>query len=216
MGDVYLIFLTQLESSENTPFRMRIVNRLVSMLQGAAPVMSHVELVVGRRGLHHPVAKQSCNYSTYIGHGGSGWQQKGHDSTMYYMHGQNYDKWLAVPVSVDDIPAILDHCNTSCPYSLSQYLTSIYPFRYFSSRWNDEAGAEAHCATLSARVLKAGKPDCLKHCSAWYSPTSLYKELMESCGTNTYDFGEVQINWNQLQDSVKKRTRQYEEKYKTV
>ena len=35
----------------------------------------------------------------------------------------------------------------------------------------------AHCATLTARVIKKGIGNILKHASAWYGPSSLYIEL---------------------------------------
>ena len=35
----------------------------------------------------------------------------------------------------------------------------------------------AHCATLTARVLKNGISGILRHPSAWYGPSSLYTEL---------------------------------------
>ena len=53
---------------------------------------------------------------------------------------------------------------------------------------DDSIGAPAHCATLTARVLRNGGLP-LKHVSAWYSPTTLYLEAEERAASVVIESG---------------------------
>ena len=189
--DAFLLFLTELGSSPGTSPTLRVLNWCIARFQGRPPVMSHTELIVFRetspKGLAPVTHDHSTrNYAIYVNSNKSAWQQKNAASFDYYMYGTHCSKWIAVPVSVTNMNAIRSHCDSySCEYSFCRYATSIYGFRFFAFLWPDLPKSKAHCATLSARVLKKGKPDCLRHCSAWYSPTSLYKEVARSCADNT-------------------------------
>ena len=72
------------------------------------------------------------------------------------------------------------HCGTPYPpaASLWQYPMSIWPLRAFSGFLDDRINAPAHCAALSARILRSAFPrSALPQPSHWYGPSSLYLEL---------------------------------------
>ena len=62
---------------------------------------------------------------------------------------------------------------------LWQYPMSTWPLRAFSGLVDDRINAPAHCAALSARILRMALPKTytLDHPSHWYGPSSLYLEL---------------------------------------
>eukprot|EP00966_Prymnesium_polylepis_P117425 2713991-Prymnesium_polylepis.1 len=51
--------------------------------------------------------------------------------------------------------------------------------RGLSCLLSDKPRSPAHCATLTARVLRRAIKDRLKHPSAWYGPATLFAELRE-------------------------------------
>ena len=72
------------------------------------------------------------------------------------------------------------HCGTPYPPAamLWQYPMSIWPLRAFSGFLDDRINAPAHCAALSARILRSALPEVsLPQPSHWYGPSSLYLEL---------------------------------------
>lgn len=141
-----------------------------------SPAMVHVELIVPCT----PGAKQPTSFATYIGcH--SGWQSDPDANLGYYL-GNNANHWRAVPVfGKQAARRVRDACSHSSgvPYSLARYFTASWPLRAFSGLVPDGDKAPAHCATLTARVLRHSIGACLRHPSAWYGPASLYAEL---CG----------------------------------
>jgi len=83
------------------------------------------------------------------------------------------------PYTIDrDAP----NTGTETTYSILTYVLTIPPLRSLVSLYNffspDRRGAPAHCASLTARVLrKALEKIALPHPSAWFSPTTLFLEL---------------------------------------
>ena len=94
-------------------------------------------------------------------------------------------KWAAVPVfAVDSAQKMRTECDqhVGTPYPsiwrLFDYPWSVWPLR--SLAWmvkSDQVGQPAHCAALSARILRRAIPKNLWHSSFWYGPASLYLEL---------------------------------------
>lgn len=158
----------------------KIVSFAVEHLQ-PSPVMAHVELVVPCvAGVNQPV-----NFATYIG-STSGWQKNRANNERYYLI-NNANKWRAVPVfGKGAAKAVREECNKSegIAYSLLRYATASWAFRSFSGIVPDNTRSPAHCATLTARILRAavGK-SVLRHTSAWYGPASLYADLRDELGS---------------------------------
>lgn len=154
----------------------KLVTFAVTSLQ-PSPVMAHVELVVPCvAGADQPV-----NFATYIG-STSGWQRDVTNNERYYLV-NNANKWRAVPVFGKNAARISrEICNDSegIQYSLLRYATASWALRGLSSLVPDKKHSPAHCATLTARILRSVVgTSWLKHSSAWYGPASLYAEL---CG----------------------------------
>lgn len=151
----------------------RLVTYVVKHLQ-PSPVMVHVELVV-------PCASGSCspvNFATYIGCK-SNWQGNTEFNRGYYL-GTTANKWRAVPVFGKHAARLVrEACNESVDvdYSLLRYVTAAWGVRKLAAIVPDGSREPAHCATLTARVLKKGVSGLLSHASAWYGPASLYAEL---------------------------------------
>ncbi len=150
-----------------------------------SPVMAHAELLLppipdSGGGLTH--------FATYVGRGGANWQNRFEDKAEgieFYLIA-NGARWRAVPVfgsnAVDAVRTAAQE-NVGAPYSLGMYPTSAWPMRGLAWLWGDKAMHMGHCATLTARVLKAaGLGASLDRPSAWYSPGTLYTALHESVG----------------------------------
>lgn len=69
------------------------------------------------------------------------------------------------------------NATVGAPYSFARFLSSGYVLRRFA--WLLPRGGQSagHCATVCARVLKAGSPEFLTHAEAFYSPSTLTAEL---------------------------------------
>ena len=134
------------------------------------PTPVHCELLVtGARAF----------FATYIGSTGARWYGNASDSTAYYLT-QNGARWRAVPAPVRSasVQTAADRCD-GAPYSMIKYLTSLRFARALARLWPDFPRSPAHCAVLTARVLKLA--GCvLRWSSAWYAPGSLYNELVEA------------------------------------
>lgn len=177
-GDV--VFVMFLEPHEPPPgdsapgFFDRAVSFVVRNMQ-PKPVMAHVELVVPPK----PDTKDPFNFATYIGCR-SGWQTDAQNNESYYL-AETAGKWRAVPVFFHNgAKLVRDVCDQSCgvEYSLARYLTAAWGVRKMSGIVADSLRSPAHCATLTARVLKrAFGSQFLEHPSAYYGPASLYSEL---------------------------------------
>lgn len=181
-GDV--VFAMFLEPHEPSPTDGpasvfdRLITYIVNHLQ-PSPVMVHVELVVPCSG----EAWQPVNFATYIGCK-SGWQTNKEFNRGYYL-GTTANKWRAVPVFGKHAARLVrEACNKSLDvdYSLCRYVTAAWGMRKLASMVPDGPRDSAHCATLTARVLKKGISGVLSHASAWYGPASLYAELCRDLG----------------------------------
>lgn len=173
----------------------RIVSYVVNNLQ-PSPVMVHVELVVPcALGKAAPV-----HFSTYVGDH-SGWRSDRGLNAAYYM-GTTAGKWRALPVFGSHAARLVrEACNESCgvQYSLFRYVSAAWGFRQLARAVPDGPRQPAHCATLTARMLRTGIVHILKHPSAWYGPSSLYNELRRKLENqqivpDTTDAGDVASN----------------------
>lgn len=179
-GDVvFAVFLEPHEPPPGSPqstFFEHLINFAVKHLQ-SEPVMAHVELVV-------PCAagrEVYVNFATYIGEK-SGWQRDKLNNELYYLV-NNANKWRAVPVFGKNIAkAVREKCNEcqNVEYSIRRYVTSSWAFRGLAALIPDSLKSPAHCATLTARILRnVDTSSRLKHPSPFYGPASLYAELVE-------------------------------------
>jgi len=141
-----------------------------------SPVMCHVELIVPCC----PGSQEPVNFATYIGQT-SNWQTDRENNDAYYLV-NNAGKWRAVPVFGKRAASeVRDVCRKSIGvhYSLFRYLTASWPLRAISGIVADATQSPAHCATLTARILRKAIGACLRHPSAWYGPSTLYAELSQ-------------------------------------
>lgn len=148
-----------------------------------APVMMHVELFVAPRA-DQPLDR--CMFATYYGEK-SGWGEDKRGSKSWYVEGKN--TWRAVPLSVD-ADAIRGACGdeTDAPYSLCMYIPSVFPFRFLSGLMRSAPKGWAHCASLTARIIRTAGLN-LNHNAAWYSPSTLWAELDRPTNTCAYAVG---------------------------
>lgn len=153
------------------------------------PVLAHCELVTP------PIPNSAggrVHFATYMSSAGADWQNLNskEDGINFYLI-ENGSRWRALPVFGPNAAANVRasaQSNLHSPYSLGMYVTSARPMRNIAHVWSDHSGHKGHCATLSARVLKeAGVGSGLRHCSAWYSPSSLYNDLTTSVGAPLAD-----------------------------
>lgn len=178
-GDVvYVVFLEPHSPPSGAPppsLREELITCAVRNLQ-QRPVMVHAELVVPCA----PNAAQPIHFATYIGER-SGWQHDRRKNTDYYLI-DNANLWRAVPVFGKQAARLVRQtCSESIgvPYSMMRYVTATWPFRKLSGLVPDRPQSPAHCATLTARILRRSVGACAKHSSAWYGPSSLYAELQQ-------------------------------------
>lgn len=145
-----------------------------------SPVLAHCELVTP------PIPDSAggrVHFATYLGRGGADWQnmRSKEDGISFYLI-ENGFRWRAVPVfGPNAAQTVRDaaQSNLHAPYSVSMYATSAPPLRNLAWLWKDQAGHMGHCAVITARVLKqAGIGGMLSRPSAWYSPSSLYGDLV--------------------------------------
>lgn len=127
-----------------------------------------------------------------MGRAGADWQNmRGKEDGISFYLIENGSRWRALPVFGPNAAQAVREAaqnNLHSPYSIGMYLTSARPLRTFSSVWGDQPGHMGHCATITSRVLKqAGIGSGLRHCSAWYSPSSLYNDLQSSVGAPLAD-----------------------------
>ena len=187
-GNVETVYLLGLEAHDADPrwaTSQKIINVLVSWFQ-PSPVMAHVEILI-------PPAKErdETHFSTYFGHT-AGFGSAFEYSSFFYLGDVNSDHWRAVPIRASLLAQKLRHAcseNVGCPYSITRYLFSVVPGRAAAGLLNDSAMAPAHCAGLSARVLKTASQDELRipHSSPWYSPSTLYIEMTSTKRMLEYD-----------------------------
>lgn len=139
------------------------------------PALAHCELLMP------PVPSAEgmrTQFATYFGRQ-SGWQTDKEDGYNYYLV-ENAGRWRAVPVfNVNASGRLRDECDMELgvQYSLLRYATAVAPLRALSSLVPDKRRSPAHCATLTARVLRNAQVYLPVHTSAYYGPTTLYSEL---------------------------------------
>ena len=93
----------------------------------------------------------------------------------------NVGAWVAVPVHMTHAQALLvqQAANEArgAPYSLVRYLTSGYGARWLAHLLPKGGATPGHCATIAARLLKAGRGERLRHSEGYYGPSALVAEL---------------------------------------
>lgn len=141
-----------------------------------SPVFVHCEIVIP------PLTQDGgshTQFATYMGRR-SGWQTDRIDGFGYYLVDKS-NKWRAVPIFGKRFASRLrNEANSELgvEYSLARYLTSCFPLRCLSHLVPAGRRKPAHCATLTARVIKNALPATpLSHNCAWYGPSTLYSEL---------------------------------------
>jgi hypothetical protein len=178
----YAIFLEPREDSDPTwSVGEWLVDEAIRKFS-PSPVLAHCELITP------PIPNSSggrIHFATYMGRDGADWQNmRGKEDGISFYLIENGSRWRAVPIFGPNAAANVREAaqsNLHAPYSLAMYPTSARPLRAFCGMWNDGPGHMGHCATITARVLKsAGVGEGLQHCSAWYSPSSLYNDLVQS------------------------------------
>ena len=175
---VVLMFMKADETSKDATWGETLVDNIVQLGQ-PYPAVTHVELWMGDQ----PGNKLEDNhFSTYLGaKRGALWTSGLTDSKKFY----SSTAWSAVPIFTVDVERrVRAECNLHCgtPYPpaalLWQYPMSIWPLRAFSGFLDDRINSPAHCAALSARILRNAIPEIsLPQPSHWYGPSSLYLEL---------------------------------------
>lgn len=150
-----------------------------------SPAMAHVELVAP------PIPDSSggrVHFATYLGASGAGWQNTSakEDGVAFYLV-DNGSRWRALPIfGANAAGAVREaaEANVHAPYSLGMYVTSVPPLRALAGWIGDQPRHKGHCAVVSARVLKeAGVGAALRHPSPYYSPSTLYNDLLASVAT---------------------------------
>tara|TARA_X000001036_G_scaffold117286_2_gene110725 strand:+ start:965 stop:1930 length:966 start_codon:yes stop_codon:yes gene_type:complete len=174
----YLLFLEPPQDPEpNMNALESCIDTAIRVFQ-PVPAMAHCEVLIPPVPHHESVRSQ---FATYIGKQ-SAWQTDKVDGYNYYLMA-NMGRWRAVPVFAHDLAQKLRReCDQEIgvAYSLSRYITSAKPMRFFAWALPDTRRSPGHCATLSARVLRRTIPEALSHSAAWYGPSSLYLELCDS------------------------------------
>lgn len=181
----YAIFLEPREDTDPSWSTIEWLADVAIRKFSPSPVLAHCELVTP------PIPDSSggrVHFATYLGRGGADWQnmRSKEDGISFYLI-ENGFRWRAVPIFG---PNAANHVreaaqnNLHAPYSVSMYATSAAPFRGMAWLWKDGPKHMGHCATITARVLKAaGIGGALGKPSAWYSPSSLYGDLLASMST---------------------------------
>ena len=177
-----------------------------------APVMTHVELLLPPAeasasarggGGGGGEGEERINFATYLGKRAD-WGTQFGDAEDFYL-GKNFDAWRATPVVAwDAANRLRDECeleHVHTPYApvlrLYNYPFSIPPLRSLAWTIDDSPKTPAHCAALSARILRRALPETeLPMSSAWYGPSTLFLEMTREERMRTYsrqlnDVGEL-------------------------
>ena len=188
-----MLFLKADKTSENATIGEVIVDHTVQFGQ-PYPAITHCEQWIGER---KGTMADDNHFSTYLGfEKGATWTSGFADSARFYGCNRPTDEdltrrmarssWSAIPIfAVDGAQRLRRDCNMhkGTPYPpaflLWQYPMSVWPLRAFSGLVDDRIKAPAHCAALSARILRTALSEtyALEHPSHWYGPSSLYLEL---------------------------------------
>ena len=168
---VALMVLKADATSKDASWGEALIDRTVQFGQ-PYPAVTHVELWIGER----PGERGEDNhFSTYLGaKKGALWTSGLSDSKKFY----SSTAWSAIPIFAPNVERRVRaecklHCGTPYPPAavLWQYPMSIWPLRAFSGFLDDRINAPAHCAALSARILRSAVPEVsLMQPSHWYGP----------------------------------------------
>ena len=172
------------EQSKDAGFVTTCIDLSVQSLGQPNPAMTHCELWVAEAQ-----PNDDNHFGQYLGQKdamgeltGALWTSDLPTSRDFYRS----KAWVAVPVFAVDVEArARAECdlNQGTPYpsvwTLFDYPWSVWPLRSLSGLFkSDSTNAPAHCAALSARILRHALPELkLRHASHWYGPASLYLEL---------------------------------------
>ena len=151
------------------------IDKLVQLAQ-PSPAITHCELV-----LPPSCSEDDMHFATYLGLKAGFGKSFGGQRSFYL--GRNAALWRAVPISCANAARRLrKECemHEATPYSIARYLCSAPPLRALAGLLPDAVGSPAHCATLTARVLKRALPEIApRHASAWYGPSTLFLESQQ-------------------------------------
>jgi hypothetical protein len=184
---VYALFLEPKERREGKFSSWECTLETAIELLQPSPALLHCELLIP------PIPKdegQRTSFATYIGRK-SGWQTDKLDGCNYYLL-ENIGRWRAVPVFRNKAAQRLrNECDSEIgvEYSLARYITALAPFRWTSKLVSDARRSPAHCATLTARVLRNSGVHALARPSASYGPSMLYRELVSSATSKASSVG---------------------------
>ena len=165
----------QEEEEDQIGLFAKLINFGVGFLQ-PSPAMQHVELVVPSSFYKTPV-----NFAIYYNMKSS-WCGNRSINQSYYMEEHAY-QWRALPVQFDNASSEVRRAcnlNDNTVYSVAKYFTSIPPLRGISRLIPEGNNYSAHCAVLTARVLRNSCRGMLKHNSLWYGPATLYREMCDN------------------------------------
>tara|TARA_X000001036_G_scaffold248398_1_gene231495 strand:- start:243 stop:1226 length:984 start_codon:yes stop_codon:yes gene_type:complete len=182
--DVALWVMLADATNENAGIMGTCVDVGVQSIGQPNPAITHCELWMADKN-----EGDMNHFSTYLGAKGADgklcgaqWTDNMGSSERFYRN----KSWAAIPIyAVDAERRLRNECDmhVATPYptawTLYDYPWSVWPFRAMSGLFkSDTTHAPAHCATLSARILRKAFPEIvLRHDSHWYGPSSLYLEL---------------------------------------
>jgi hypothetical protein len=202
-GDVVFAMFLEPHSQDPSSGPPNMLDKLISYVVNnlqPSPVMVHVELVVPPS----PGSGAPVNFATYYGDR-SDWRTDRKENAAYYMS-TTAGKWRAVPVFGKHAARLVRAtCDKSLKvkYSLFRYVTAAWGIRKMAAAVPDGPQQPAHCATLTARMLRRGILNSLEHPSAYYGPASLYIELRDRLHKmqivpDTTELGQVSLQVDRL------------------
>ena len=201
---VYALFLEPKERREGRFSSWEsALETAIEMLQ-PSPALLHCELLIP------PIPRDEghrTSFATYVGRK-SGWQTDKLDGCGYYLI-ENIGRWRAVPVFKNKAAIRLrSECDNELgvDYSMSKYITALAPFRWTSALLSDDRRSPAHCATLTARVLRNSAVHTLAKPSASYGPSTLYQELVAAATSKASSVGAAR--WEGVPSGVEENLEQ--------
>tara|TARA_X000001036_G_C20580570_1_gene766573 strand:+ start:61 stop:972 length:912 start_codon:yes stop_codon:yes gene_type:complete len=166
----------------------KCLNWLVRTFQ-PAPALMHCELCLPPLPPREAMRSQFATYQGCT----SSWMNDRRENERFYL-GSGAPTWRAVPVfGIDAAQRIRDECDLEqgVAYSLARYITATPPFRVLARAMPAQRRAPAHCATLTARVLRNALTNSTapSHVAAYYGPSTLYHELCAIAAHRTESMG---------------------------
>ena len=173
------------ETNKDAGIVSACIDLSVQTLGQPNPAMTHCEIWVAEKK-----STDDNHFGQYLGQKdpqtgkltGALWTSELATSREFYRS----RSWCAVPVyAVNAEERVRAECdvNQRTPYpsvwTLFDYPWSVWPLRGISGLFkSDGVHASAHCAALTARILRRALPEMkLRHNPHWYGPASLYLEL---------------------------------------